>query len=272
VPVRITGLDEVPNADDPFQVLPDLAMARSIAESRKTRIHEAAQTKRAPLTLETLADAKLAELKIVLKADFKGSIEAIKKELDKLANAEVKLRLLHAAVGGIAESDVLLALTSPEDTIVVGFNVVPDDRALDLAEANGVQIREYDIIYKLTEDIKAALEGKLKPREEIIHLGRAIVRKTFKISKVGTVAGCHVTSGTIERSAKVRLIREGTVIYPPPDRTVGLESLKRVKDDAREVREGFECGMKIAGYDDIKVGDVIEAFRVEQIKRTLEPV
>ncbi len=269
VPVRITGLDDVPNADDPFQVLPDLAAARMVADARKTKIHEASQTKRPSLTLENAADAKIAELKVVLKADFKGSIEAIKKELDKLSHAEVKLRLLHSAVGGITESDVHLALTSPQDTIIVGFNVVPDDGALWLAEEKGVQIREYDIIYKLTEDLKAALEGKLKPREEVVHLGRAVVRETFKISRVGTIAGCHVTQGSIKRNAKVRLIRDGAVIYPPADRSAGLDSLKRFKEDVGEVREGFECGMKVAGYDDIKVGDIIEAFRVEQVQRTL---
>jgi len=270
IPVRITGLDEAPNADDSFQALPDLAIARHLADSRKTKIQEASQTKRAHITLENVADAKIAELKIILKADFKGSIEAIKKEMGKFSHDEVKLRILHAAVGGITESDVLLALTSPQDTIVVGFNVVPDERAMAMAEDKGVQIREYEIIYKLTDDIKLALEGKLKPREDIIHLGRAVVRKTFKISKVGTIAGCHVTQGTIERSAKIRLIREGVVIFPPTDRTAGLESLKRVKDDAREVREGFECGIKIAGYDDLKVGDIIEAYRIEQVQRTLD--
>ena len=140
---------------------------------------------------------------------------------------------------------------------------------LALAEERGIQIREYDIIYNLANDIRAALEGKLKPREEVVHLGRAVVRNTFKISRVGTIAGCYVTQGVIERSAKIRVIREGVVIYPPADRTAGLESLKRFKDDAREVREGFECGLKIAGYDDVKVGDVIEAYRIEQIQRTL---
>ena len=138
-----------------------------------------------------------------------------------------------------------------------------------LAEEKGIQIREYNIIYNLTNDIKAALEGKLKPREEVVHLGRAVVRNTFKISRVGTIAGCYVTQGTIERSALVRVIRSGVVIYPPADRSVGLDSLKRFKEDVREVREGFECGLKIAGYDDIKVGDVVEAYRVEQVQRTL---
>jgi translation initiation factor IF-2 len=270
VPVRITGLDEVPNADDPFQVVDDLATANRIAGDRKERLLESHLVKREPARLENLAELKkVSELKIILKADFRGSIEAIRKEMEKLHHEEVRVRILHAAIGGITESDVQLALTSPQDTLIVGFNVVPDDRARALAEEKGVQIRQYDIIYHLTDDIRAALEGKLKPREEVVHLGRAVVRETFKISRVGTIAGCHVTQGTIERSAKVRLIREGVVIYPPPDRTVGLESLKRFKEDVREVREGFDCGLKIAGYDDVKVGDVIEAFRVEHVQRTL---
>jgi translation initiation factor IF-2 len=269
VPVRITGLDEVPNADDPFQVVPDLAVARAIADKRKVRLHDAQQSKRPPLTLENLTMAKVAELKIILKADFRGSIEAIRKELEKLQHEEVRVRVLEAAIGAITENDVWLALTSPEDTLIVGFNVVPDDRARALAEEKGVQIRQYDIIYNLTNDIRAALEGKLKPREEVVQLGRAVVRDTFKISRVGTIAGCYVTQGLIRRNAKVRLIREGVVIYPPPDKTVGLDSLKRFKEDVSEVREGFECGIKMAGYDDIKVGDVIEAYRVEQVQRTL---
>ncbi len=269
VPVRVTGLDEVPNADDPFQVVPELAEAREIADNRKDKLLESTLAKREPVRLESLLEHKIAELKVILKADFRGSIEAIRKEMEKFHHDEVRVRILHTGIGGITESDVQLALTSPADTIIVGFNVVPDDRAKALAEEKGVQIRQYNIIYNLTDDIRAALEGKLKPREEVIHLGRAVVRETFKISRVGTIAGCYVTQGTIERSAKVRVIREGVVIYPPPDRTVGLESLKRFKEDAREVREGFECGIKIAGYDDIKVGDVIEAYRVEQVQRTL---
>jgi translation initiation factor IF-2 len=270
VPVRITGLDEVPNADDPFIVLPDLAVARSIAEERKLKVQEAALTRRAPLSPSLFTDKKVTELKIILKADFRGSVEAIRKELEKLVHEEVRVRVLHTGIGAITESDVDLALASPEDTLVVGFNVTADDNALALAEAKGIKIREYDIIYNLTNDIKAALEGKLKPREEVIHLGRAVVRETFKISKVGTIAGCYVTQGTIKRNAKVRVIRDGVIVYPPSDRTVGLDSLKRFKDDASEVREGFECGMKLAGYDDIKVGDVIEAYRVDQVQRTLE--
>ncbi len=272
VPVRITGLDEVPNADDHFHVVAELAKAREIAERRKVRAQEAQFKPREAIKLETLSEAaraKIAELKVVLKAEARGSVEAIRKELEKLVHEEVRVRLLHAGIGAITESDVQLALASPEDTIVVGFNVVPDDQAMQLAEERGIPIREYNIIYKLTEDIKASLEGKLKPREEVIHLGRAVVRETFKISRVGTIAGCHVTQGTIERSAKVRLIRGGAVVYPPADKTASLESLKRFKDDVREVREGYECGIKIAGYDDVKVDDVIEAYRIEQVQRTL---
>jgi len=208
-------------------------------------------------------------LKVIIKADFRGSIEAIKKEIEKLTHDEVAVRVLHTGVGGITESDVQLALASPEDTIILGFNSVPDDRARNLAEEKSIQIRQYNIIYKLAEDVRNALEGKLKPREDVIHLGRAVVRDSFKISRVGTIAGCYVTQGVIERSAKVRIIRNGVVIYPPPDKNVGLESLKRFKEDVREVREGFECGLKVHNYDDIKVDDVIEAYKVEQVLRTL---
>jgi len=269
MPVRITGLDVAPNADDQFQVVPDLAVARDVAEKRRLKQQEAAINKRAPVTLEMLTQTKIAELKIILKADNRGSIEAIRKELEKFVHEEVRVRILEAAIGAITENDVWLALTSPEDTLIVGFNAVPDDRAKALAEERGVKILEYNIIYNLTREIRAALEGKLKPREEIINLGRAVVRNTFKISRVGTIAGCYVTQGTIKRSGKVRLIREGVVIFPPPDRTVGLDSLKRFKEDVSEVREGFECGIKISGYDDVKVGDVIEAYRVDQVLRTL---
>ncbi len=269
VPVRITGLDEAPNADDPFLVVPDLPTAAEIADKRRERLREANVTRREAMRLEDLTQIKIVELKVILKADFRGSIEAIRKELEKLHHEEVRVRVLHAAIGGITESDVQLALTSPQDTIIVGFNVVPDDRARALAEERGIQMRQYNIIYQLTDDIRSALEGKLKPREEIVHLGRAVVRETFKISRVGTIAGCSVTQGVIERSAKVRVIRSGVVIYPPADRTVGLESLKRFKEDVRDVRAGFECGLKVAGYDDIKVDDVIEAYRIEQVQRTL---
>src|SRR5262249_39047996 len=162
------GLDEVPNASDPFNVVDDLMIAREIADKRRSKQQEASVIRREPVRLETLSEAKIVELKVILKADFRGSIEAINKELEKLHHEEVRVRLLYSAIGGITENDINLALASPQDTIVVGFNAVPDDRARTLAEERGVQIRQYDIIYKLTDDIRSALEGKLKPREEVV--------------------------------------------------------------------------------------------------------
>lgn len=269
MPVRVLGLDSPPNADDKFFVVPDIAQAREIALARQERQRLAQPIKKSTFRLEDLDKAKVVEIKLILKADVRGSIEAITKELQKLEHEEVKLKLLHTGIGAITEGDVQLALASPEDTLIVGFNVVPDDRAQALADEKGVQIRLYNIIYQITDDLRAALEGKLKPTEQVVNLGRAVVRQLFKISRVGTVAGCYVTQGVIERSARIRLIREGVVIYPPPDKVATLESLKRIKDDVREVREGFECGIKIAGYDDLKVDDVIEAYKVVQIQRTL---
>ncbi|MBA4188501.1 MAG: translation initiation factor IF-2 [Planctomycetaceae bacterium] len=273
-PVRITGLGGVPNADDPFYVVEELTEAKEIAEDREQNERQAALNRfSAPKDLESLSaaksKAKITELKIILKAEARGSVEAIRKELEKLVHDEVRTRVLHTGIGAITESDVTLALTSPEDTLVIGFNVTADDAALKLAEERDISLREYDIIYKLTDDVKSALEGRLKPTEEVVHLGRAVVRQTFKVGKVGTIAGCFVTSGTLERSARVRVIRQGVVVFPPSDKVVGLDSLKRFKDDAKEVREGFECGLKITGFDDIKVDDVIEAFKIEIRQRTL---
>ncbi len=269
VPVRIMGLDEPPNADDKFYVVSDLSQAREMAVVRRDRSRMTQPVQKSTFRLEDLGKAKAFELKLIIKADVRGSIEAIAKEIEKLAHDEVRLKVLHSGVGAITEGDVVLALASPEDTLIVGFNVVPDDRAKALADEKGVNIRHYNIIYQLTDDLRAALEGRLKPHEEIINLGRAVVRETFKISRVGTIAGCYITQGTIERSAHVRLIRDGVVIYPPADRVASLDSLKRFKDDVREVREGFECGIKIAGYDDVKKGDVIEAYKIEKVQRTL---
>jgi translation initiation factor IF-2 len=273
VPVKFSGLGDVPDADDPFLVADDIGTAREIAERRAEEKQQSALNKYVPVSLDSLkaasGKAKISELKVILKAEARGSVEAIKKEMEKLVHEEVRVRVLHAGIGAITESDVTLALTSPEDTMVVGFNVTVDDAGMRLAEERNIPVREYDIIYKLTDDVKAALEGKLKPVEVVVHLGRAVIRETFKISKVGTIAGCYVTSGTIERSARVRVIREGTVIFPSGDKHGTLDNLKRFKDDAKEVREGFECGMKVAGFDDVKVGDVIEAFRVDIEKRTL---
>ena len=272
-PVKVFGLNEVPDADDPFYFVDSVTRAAEIAEKERQLIREAELNKFTPVSLDRLREVnskeKITELKIILKAEARGSVEAIKKELEKLVHAEIRCRVLLAGIGAISAADVTLALTSPADTLVIGFNVTADDEALRLSEERGISLQEYQIIYNLVDDVRAALEGRLKPIEEVVHLGRAVIRETFKVTKVGTVAGCYVTSGQIERSARVRVIREGTVIFPPAGKTLGLDNLKRFKDDAKEVREGFECGMKITGFDDVKVGDVIEAYRIDIKQRTL---
>ncbi len=209
-----------------------------------------------------MAEQKIKSLNLILKADVQGSIEALTKELEKLHNEEVPLRILLKAVGGITESDIVLADAS--QAIVIGFRVAPEDRAIAMAEDKNIEIRRYDIIYQVTDDIKKAVEGMLVPEVKEVHLGRAVVRQVFKISRVGAVAGCFVTQGMMERSAKVRLIREGREIYKG-----SIEALKRFKDDAKEVPQNFECGIKVSNFDDIKVGDVIEAYRIDVIRRTL---
>jgi translation initiation factor IF-2 len=266
MPVAVSGLDAVPTAGETFAVTDDISTAREVAETRRWRSRGATLGERQAITLENLydkmAEQKVKSLNLILKADVQGSLEALLKELEKLENAEVPIRILLKGVGGITESDILLADAS--QAIVIGFRVVPEDRAVALAEEKKIDIRRYDIIYQVTDEIKKAIEGMLVPEIKEVHLGRAVVRQTFKISKVGTVAGCFVTQGTFERAAKARLIREGREIYKG-----SIDALKRFKDDVKEVREGFECGIKIANYDDVKIDDVIEAYRVDVIRRTL---
>ena len=256
----------MPTAGETFAVLDDIARAREVAETRRVRARDAAQAERQTVTLENLynkmAEQKVKTLNLIIKADVQGSIEALTKELEKLDNAEVPIRILLKAVGGISESDILLADAS--QAIVIGFRVAPEDRAITAAEDKKIEIRRYDIIYQVTDDIKKAVEGLLVPEVKEVHLGRAVVRQVFKISKVGAVAGCFVTQGVIERAAKVRLIREGREIYKG-----AIEALKRFKDDVKEVPQNFECGIKIGNFDDIKTDDVIEAYRIDIIRRTL---
>jgi translation initiation factor IF-2 len=265
-PVEVSGLDIVPGAGETFGVVDDISRAREVAEARRNRARDAAHADRQAVTLENLwgkiAEQKIKSLNLILKADVQGSIEALTKELEKLQNEEVPVRILLKAVGGITESDIVLADAS--QAIVIGFRVAPEDRALAQSEAKKIEIRRYDIIYQVTDDIKKAIEGMLIPEVKEVHLGRAVVRQVFKISKVGAVAGCFVTQGTIERSAKVRLIREGREIYKG-----AIEALKRFKDDIKEVPQNFECGIKIGNFDDVKIGDVIEAYRIDIIRRTL---
>ncbi len=220
----------------------------------------------AHVTLENLFDRlgrqEVQTLNIILRADVRGSIEAILKEFSKLEHPEVKIKVLQATVGGISEADVHLADAS--DAVIIGFNVVPDEKARLLAEQKGVQIRRYDIIYQVTDDLRKALEGLLKPEKRDAELGRALVLRTFVISRVGTIAGCRVLSGTIQRNSRMRIIRDSRVLGDYP-----IESLRREKDDVRDVREGLECGIKLAGFNDLKDGDVLECYRVEEVARTL---
>ncbi len=266
MPVDVTGLDVAPAAGERFFVLSDIATARQIAEKRYGRSRLAALgTAPEHVTLENLFDRlgqkEAQTLNIILRADVRGSIEAIQNELSKLAHPEVKIKILQATVGGITEADAHLADAS--DAIIIGFNVVPDEKARILAEDRGVQIRRYEIIYKLTADIKAALEGMLEPERREVDSGRALVQRTFTISRVGTIAGCRVLAGTVQRNARGRLIRENRIIGD-----YAIDSLKREKDDAREVREGFECGIKLAGFNDLKEGDILEFYKIEEVART----
>ncbi|MDG3005108.1 translation initiation factor IF-2 [Paludisphaera mucosa] len=265
-PCEISGLDVVPDAGENFAVVDDVGRAREVAEARRLRTRDAAQAERQTVTLENLynrmAERKVKALNLIVKADVQGSIEAIIKELEKLENAEVPIRILLKGVGGISESDVILADAS--QAIIIGYRVAPEDRAITMADEKDIEIRRYDIIYQVTDDVKKAVEGMLVPEIKEVHLGRAVVRQVFRISKVGAVAGCFVTQGVIERSAKVRLIREGREIYKG-----AIEALKRFKDDVKEVPQNFECGIKITNFDDVKSDDVIEAYRVDVIRRTL---
>lgn len=269
MPVNVTGFDEAPSAGQRFYVLDDIADAREIAQARadaerSSSLGDGYQH----VTLENLFDRlegadEVQTLNVILRADVRGSIEAIIKELSKLEHPEVKVRILQSSVGGITEADVTLADAS--DAIIIGFNVVPDDRARSLAEQRGVQVRRYDIIYKVSEDIKAALEGLLKPEEREVDLGRALVQQVFKISRLGAIAGCRVLSGVVARNARARIIRDSTVVGD-----YAIDTLRREKDDAKEVREGLECGIKLAGYNDIKEGDLFEVYKVEEVGRTFD--
>jgi translation initiation factor IF-2 len=266
-PVFVTGLDVPPGAGDRFQEVESIALAREVAlERADIRRHSHLSSAPVHVTLENLADRLGAEkaptLNLILRADVRGSIEAILKELQKLDHPEVKIRVLQATVGGVTEADVQLADAS--DAVIIAFNVVPDERARSLADDKGVQVRRYDIIYQVTDDLKKALEGMLAPEKRENELGRAVVQRTFSISRLGVIAGCRVIAGVIARNARLRVIRDNRVIGD-----YGIDSLKREKDDAREVRDGLECGIKLAGFNDLKEGDIFECYRVEEVARTL---
>ncbi|MFQ5600793.1 MAG: translation initiation factor IF-2 [Candidatus Krumholzibacteriia bacterium] len=265
-PVQVLGCDGVPAAGDPMTVVEHERQAREIASRRQQyeRAREAKATAR--VTLEQLyqqiREGGLAELKLILKGDVDGTVEALTESLEKLSTRDVAVKVIHRGVGGVNESDVSLAAAS--NAVIAGFHVRPTPQARDLAKREGVDVRLYEVIYEAVEDVKQAMVGLLAPEEREIIEGVCEVRDTFRVPKVGTIAGCYVSSGKITRNGKVRVIRDEVVVY---DSTVG--SLKRFKDDVREVQQSFECGVGVAGFDDIKVGDVLEAYRVEEVARTL---
>ncbi|MEQ8767408.1 MAG: translation initiation factor IF-2 [Planctomycetota bacterium] len=265
-PVEIIGLDEVPEAGAQFYVVNqrDVKHAQQVAEERREKQRQSELAERSSVTLSNLFEhiAQTKEVRLLVKADVKGSLEVLRRELEDMATDEIKVRILRAAVGGVSESDVLLAQTSA--AIIIGFHVAVDDVARSLAEEKGVDVKIYHVIYDLLDDVKNAMEGLLEPiqREEIT--GHATIRQVFSASGVGNIAGCYVTDGAIQRSNLVRLFRDGRVIYSGK-----MSSLKRFKEDVKEVRSGFECGIKIDGYDDIKVEDSIEAYKVVEEKQKL---
>ena len=266
-PVEITGLDEMPDAGDRFYVIEDIDQARAVAEDRRRRSREAELAVAPKRSLQDLLSqieaGEANELPLIIKADVQGSIEALRGQLEKLNTDEVRVNILHTAVGGISTGDVSLAEAS--DAIIIGFNVVADANARELAEKSKVEIRLYRVIYDIVEDVRKALEEGLEPEIREETLGRAQIRQLFKVSRVGTIAGCIVSEGTISRNAKLRIIRDNVVIEDER----GLDSLRRVKDDVREVRSGLECGLKITGYDDLKEGDVLEFYRQVEVTRRL---
>jgi translation initiation factor IF-2 len=265
MPVEVIGFSSVPQAGSEFIGVEDEKKAKNISEYwvRKEREKELAASSK--ITLEQLYQRikeGAKDLNVILKADVQGSLEALSEALNKLSTDEIKLKLIHSSTGAVTETDVMLA--SASDAIILGFKVRPDARVVEIAEKEGVEIKLYDVIYNAINDIHDAMEGLLEPEFKEVVQGRAEVRETFRIIKVGTVAGCHVTDGKIPRSAKVKLVRDGVVLYDGK-----IASLKRFKDDAKEVAAGMDCGLGIEGYNDIRVGDVIEAYIMEQIERKL---
>lgn len=262
VPVEITGLDEVPSAGDEFQAVEDERMARTLADQRRDKAKEDNFRANARASLNDLF-AQISEgvkdLNIIVKADVDGSVEAVKQSLEKLTNEEVRVRVIHAAAGGITEGDVTFAAAS--SAIIVGFNVRPDKNALDSAERQGVEIRTYRIIYECIEEIQAAMKGMLAPKFRENLLGHAEVRQTIHVPNVGTIAGSYIQDGKVTRQSSIRVVRDGVVIFEDK-----ISSLKRFKDDAREVAAGYECGIGLEKFNDIKVGDILEAFIMEQIQ------
>ena len=267
-PVLIIGLNDVPSAGDPVHAMKDMKKAQEIADTRKTKERRslAPSTGQRAMSLEELAKAMQEddqlELKLIIKADVQGSVEAVEDALVRLSTEKVKVSVVHAGAGAITEGDVNLAVAA--GAIIIGFNVRPAGKSAALAQKENVEIRQYSIIYNVVDEVKAAMEGLLKPTQVERNIGKAEVRQVFKLSKAGTVAGCMVIEGVVKRAGGVRLLREGATIWQGK-----MSSLKRFKDDVRDVKEGFDCGIALEGFNEIAVGDIIEAFEVEQVKQTL---
>jgi translation initiation factor IF-2 len=261
-PVSVMGLNDVPQAGDLFRVVPSEKEARVIVYDRQQAHQQAAQAQKTQVTLEQLFEryqaGELRELRLIVKADVQGSLEPIVSSLKDMSKGDIAINILYAETGNIGENDIMLAAASK--AIVIGFSVQADLPARRLAEAEGVSIRNYDIIYRLTEDIEKALKGMLEPEEKTTVIGHADVRQVFRISKLGNIAGCRVMDGELRRNARIRVLRNGTQLYEG-----SLSSLKHLQEDAREVRAGFECGVGIKNFDDFQPGDILEAFIIEKV-------
>lgn len=264
IPVEILGLAEVPNAGDILYAVSDEKTARQISEMRKEKERQQYFASSSKITLQDLfsqiQEGKVKELNIIVKADVQGSVEALKQALEKLTNDEVKVRVIHGGVGAITESDITLA--SASNAIIIGFNVRPNNMAMQLAEREKVEVKTYRIIYEAIDDIQAAMKGMLEPEYKEVITARLSVRQTFKASNIGTIAGCYVEDGKVNRNNSIRVIRNGVVIYEGK-----IASLKRFKDDVREVAAGYECGLTIERFNDIKEGDILETYTIEEVKR-----
>ena len=263
-PVEVIGFNDVPDAGDQITAVDDEKLSRQVAEERKDKLRAALVKTQTKTTLDDLFNqisaGEIKDLNVIIKADVQGSVEAVRQSLEKLSNDEVRVRCIHGAVGAINESDTLLASTA--NAIIIGFNVRPDNNARDMAEREKIDIRLYRVIYQAIEEMEAAMKGMLAPKFREVLLGHAQVRQTFRVSGVGTIAGAYVTDGKIARNASIRLLRDNIVIHEGK-----IDSLKRFKDDAKEVNTGYECGIGIEGYNDIKENDVIECFVMEEIER-----
>jgi translation initiation factor IF-2 len=265
IPAEILGLTEVPQAGDEMMALGDERKAREIALFRQGKFRDVRLARQQAAKLENMFENMVDQAKVlplIVKADVQGSQEALSASLQKLSTDEVRVQVVHAAVGAITESDINLATASKG--VIIGFNVRADQTSKKLAEANGVELRYYNIIYDAVDDVKNAMQGMLAPEKKEVGLGLVEIRQVFKVSRLGNIAGCMVLEGVIRRAARIRLLRENVVIWEGE-----LDSLKRFKDDAKEVKEGFECGLTLKGYDDIREGDQLEVFEIQEIARTL---